>query len=390
MKLWDQYVDLLKPAGELIGQTWAPDSAKAQAELCRQLAMNISQGYFLHCQSDPAHPDWAPFLNSVFALQPNPDAVYHYAPVSGEGTYRIIGNRGTLPVVGFATGKYAIGMGDPPGPGYNNYDVDRLKIEAGGSFEVIFSGERPAGHSGNWLYLHPDSQFLMLREFSNNWGYEVDVRVAIERLDSPPLKPMLTPEVIDKQLRKLFGQYVECLTRQSLGSIERVRKKGQINKMGMHDFQDLMNSDEWPQAYFECIYDIQPDEALIIESELPETRPYWNVQVIDGLWNQVEQVYRQSSLNGYQAAVDADGKFRAVLSLEDPGIQNWLDTGGNIYGMLIGRWYRCSSNPTPSVKKVRFKDLRQHLPATTPTISAGARNEQLRQRRIGAQLRRRW
>ena len=44
---------------------------------------------------------------------------------------------------------------------------------------------------------------------------------------------------------------------------------------------------------------------------------------------------------------------------------------------------RCYSKP-------KLKDLRQHLPASTPTISAEARAEQLRQRRIGAQLRRRW
>src|ERR1035438_618715 len=123
--------------------------------------------------------------------------------------------------------------------------------------------------------------------------------------------------------------------------------------MGLHSFEDLGNGKDWPQAYFECIYDIAQDEALILETELPEKRHYWNVQVIDGLWNQVELVYRQSSLNGHQAVVDADGRFRAVLSLEDPGVANWLDTGGHTYGLLIGRWYRCSSHPTPTLRKVK-------------------------------------
>ena len=390
MELWNQYVDLLKPAGEVIARTWAPQSEKAQAELCRQLAMNISQGYFLYCQSTAEHPDWAPFSNSVFLLQPNPDAVYYYSPVSGHGTYRITGERGNAPVVGFATGKVMIGMGDPPGPGHNNYDVDNLKLEADGTFEVIFSSQRPAGYTGNWCYLNPESRFILLRQFSYDWGREQDVRLAIERLDSPPLKPALTPAVIDQQLRALFGSYAECLSRQMLGAFDRMRNKGLVNKMGLHDYADLGNGGEWPQAYFECIYDLQPGEALVIESELPEKRHYWNIQVADGLWNQVELVYRQSSLNGHQAVVDADGRFRAVLSLEDPGIHNWLDTGGNLFGSLIGRWYRCSSHPTPKVTKVPFKDLRQHLPATTPSITAEARNEALRQRRLGAQLRRRW
>ena len=390
MKLWNDYVDLLKPAGEVIARTWAPQSAKAQAELCRQLAMNVAQGYFLYFQSDPDHPDWAPFENSVFLLQPNPDAVYYYAPVSGDGTYRIVGERGNAPVAGFATGKVMIGMGDPPGPGFNNYDLDKLELGAEGSFEVIFSGERPAGYTGNWLYLHPEARFILLRQFSYDWGRERDVRLAIERLDAPVLKPAQTPEVIDRQLRALFGSYAECLSRQMLGSIERMRSKGLVNSMALHDFADLGNSGEWPQAYFECLYDLQPGEALVLETELPEQAHYWNVQVADGLWNQVELVYRQSSLNGLQAAIDDDGRFRAVLSVEDPGIHNWLDTGGNLFGSLVGRWYRCSSHPTPTVTKIALSDLDRHLPRSTPRIAPEQREAQLRKRRIGAQLRRRW
>ena len=390
MEKWNEYVDLLKPAGELIAKTWAPDDPQVQADLCKQLAMNFSQGYFMYCQSTPQHPDWMPFENSVFMLQPNPDAVYYFAPVDGRGVYHIVGERGNAPVVGFATGKVMLGTGFPPGPGYNNYDVDDLDIAADGSFEVVFSEERPAGCTGNWLHLHPEARFILLRQGSYDWGRETDARLAIERLDSPPLKPRLTPEDIDRQLRSLFGTYVDCLTRTALMSIDRVRAKSPANQFSLHNFQDLGNSKDWPQAYWECIFDIAADEALILETELPEERHYWNVQVIDGLWNQVELVYRNSSLNGHQAAIDSDGRFRAVLSLQDPGIQNWLDTGGNSFGMLIGRWYRCSSYPVPKLTKVKLGNLRRHLPDSTPAFSAAQRAEQLRRRRVGAQLRRKW
>ena len=390
MRSWSEYVDLLKPAAELIADTWAPENVQVQADLCKQLAMNIAQGYFLYFQSDADHPDWAPFENSVFTLQPNPDAVYYYAPVSGEGVYRVTGERGNAPVVGFATGKNMIGMADPPGPGYHNYDVDDLRLEADGSFEVIFSSERPTGHEGNWLYLHPQAKFILLRQFSVDWGKEKDVRLAIERLDAPALKPALSAEVIDRQLRALFGGYVKRLSQIGIGTVDRVRNKGLVNKMALHDFKDLGNGGDWPQAYFECVYQIARDEALILETELPERRHYWNVQVIDGLWNQVELVHRQSSLNGHQARTDSDGRFRAVLSAVDPGVPNWLDTGGNLFGMLVGRWYRCSSHPTPTLTKVPLAELRGHLPSDTPHVSVEERARQIAARRRGAQLRRRW
>ena len=112
--------------------------------------------------------------------------------------------------------------------------------------------------------------------------------------------------------------------------------------------------------------------------------------MIDALWNQIELVHRQTSLNGHQARIDSDGRFRAVLSVEDPGVHNWLDTGGHRKGMLIGRWYRCSSHPTPTLSVIEVADIRRHLPADTPAISGAERARALHERRVGAQLRRRW
>ncbi|MNF36953.1 hypothetical protein D3C84_178610 [compost metagenome] len=387
---WADYVDLLKAAAEVEHQLWDPQDPQLRAELYRQFAMNLSQGYFLYFQADPDHPDWAPFENSVFLAQPNPDAVYHYSAVSGSGIYRVQGNRGNVPVAGFATGKNMIGMANPPGPGFNNYDLDMLEIAEDGSFEVIFSNERPQGHTGNWLYLHPESRFLLLRQFSYDWGHERDVRVAIERLDHDELKPSMSVEAIDQQLRELFGGYVKRLSQLCQGIVRNSRDSRPLHQMQLVTYSELGNGDDWPQAYYECVYELQPGEALILETELPQQHVYWNVQVVDALWNQVELVHRQSSLNGHQAHLDSDGRFRAVLSVEDPGIANWLDCGGNLRGMLIGRWYRSSSHPTPTLTKVKFAELHRHLPADTPRTTPAQRAEALRTRRIGAQLRRRW
>jgi hypothetical protein len=387
---WESYVDLLKEASGLENKLWQPEGEHLRSALYRQFAMNLSQGYFLYFQSSPEHPEWAPFENSVFLAQPNPDSIYYYAPVSGAGVYRVTGQRGNSPVVGFATGKNLIGMADPPGPGYNNYDIDDLEIDADGSFEIIFSAEKPSGHTGNWLYLHPESQFIILRQFSYDWGREIDVRVAIERLDLTSIKPSMPPEEIDRRLRDLFGGYVRRLSELCLNVVDNDRRNHPLNEMYLHTYEDLGTSDQWPQAYFQCAYEIERDEALIIETDLPEKHIYWNIQVIDALWNQVDLVYRQSSLNGHQAILDSDRKFRAVLSIDDPRVPNWLDTGGNLKGMLTGRWYRCSSHPLPTIRRVKLSDLRQFLPADTPTVSPSQRDEKIRLRSIGAQLRRHW
>ncbi len=391
MKTWAEYVELLKPAGDILANTTAPVDEQLRADLYRQISMNLSQAYFLLMMADPRYPEFVPYLNSGFLLQPNPDAVYYVASLDGAGVYRVTGERGNSPVVGFATGNKMFGTnGLEMGKGFGNYDANDLALDSEGRFSVIFSAERPAGYDGDWLHLDPRSDFLMLRHFSYDWGNERDLRVAIERLDKPAEpKARLTPEEVDAKLRHVFA-YACDVTRVAMAQIKRTQDGGFVNKMHIHTFQEMGNGQDWPQAYFEMIFDIGPDEALVIESELPETRTYWNVQVIDGLWNQVDIPYRQSSLNGHTAKVDSDGKFRAVLSHTDPGYHNWLDTGGNGYGMLIGRWYRCSSTPTPQVTKVKLAEVAARLGSGSPRASAEDRAAQLRQRLIGNQLRRKW
>lgn len=391
MKPWAEYVDLLKPAGDILDETTGPVNEQLRADLYRQFSMNLSQAYFLLMMADPRWPEFIPFENSAFLLQPNPDSIYYVASVEGSGIYRIVGERGNSPVAGFATGNKLFGTnGVQPGKGFGNFDLDDLTLNADGRFSVIFSAERPVGYAGDWLLLHAEADFILLRQFSYDWGNERDVRLAIERLD-PPAAPRarMTPDELDVRLRKVFA-YTADVSRVGMAAVRRPHDGGFINKMHIHTFEDMGNGNDWPQAYFEMVHQTAHDEALVIESELPETRTYWNVQVIDGLWNQVDVPYRQSSLNGHTAKVDPDGKFRAVLAHTDPCYYNWLDTGGSTYGMLIGRWYRCSSTPTPQITKMKLADVAGYLGDRSQRATPDERAAQLRQRLIGNQLRKKW
>ena len=383
---WSEYVELLKPAGELRSLLLDPDSEQLRAELYRQLLMNLSSGYFLYFQSSPEHPDWAPFLNSVFVLQPNPDDTYLLAPVRGDGIYRISGTRGTVKLLTFSTGRNMMGMSAEPGRNFDYFDADDLALGADGTLEVILSAERPTGHKGNWWPLHREAEFILVRQRSYDWGGEQDARLAIERLDPQPPKPRQSIETIDRQMRALLAGFAAQLSRQWLTYQKSARDRGLVNRL---EFTTMGNA-VGGQYYWQGIFDVAPDEALILEAELPETRPYWNVQLNDELWNALEFIYRQSSLNGHQARVDSDGRFRAVIAHVDPGVANWLDPVGSRQGMLIGRWYGCSSTPLPTLTRVPLADVRQHLPADTTTVTAAGREAQLRARRLGAQLRRRW
>lgn len=144
------------------------------------------------------------------------------------------------------------------------------------------------------------------------------------------------------------------------------------------------------QQYWLCRYEQAEDEALIFETVMPARVRYWNLQLNDMIWNAVDYIYRQSSVNGAQATLDSDGSFRAVIVLRDPGVPNGLDTGGNRQGTLVGRWYEAHVHPIPTLRKVPLAQVRDHLPDDTPHIAAKERSASLLLRARGAQLRRRW
>ena len=107
-------------------------------------------------------------------------------------------------------------------------------------------------------------------------------------------------------------------------------------------------------------------------------------------WAAIVSEYRLSSINGATGKPSSDGKLRAVVSLEDPGVPNWLDTAGFTEGTLWGRWYGCDSTPLAMIKRVPIAKVRDFLPADTPQIKPDQRAKKLRERVSAAQRRRRW
>jgi hypothetical protein len=389
---WRDYVTPLAPIGErLLPLMRDPDDPQLRQELYRFLYSQISSAYMGRLYADAEHPDFWPFLNQAYnTFAPNPDASYYMTPIDGKGFYRISGFRGTVRIANFQIGGgtlYPLGTGSP-GDTYANYDLDRLPgVKKDGTFDVLLSAERPAGYKGNWWKLDPRATYIIVRQFSYDWLREQDGRFAIERVDRPAIKPRQSAEQIDANLRQI-PVWVETWTRASLRWLANVRAKGLVNKVSIHDNNSA--GGVLTQKYIEGLFELEPGEALVYETEMPKRCRYWNLQITDALWSSIDWMNRQTSLNGHSARIDRDGRLRIVISAEDPGVPNWIDTAGYKSGALLGRWTECSSAPTPTVTKINLADVRKALPADTPTVTAEARDAAIRERRKGAQLRRRW
>ena len=384
-------LDLLKPlelAVDEIANTWRPDDPAYRADVYRQIMMQFSYGYFAFFHADAEHPDWAPLWNPVFTLQPNPDDLYLYCPISSDYSYRITGNRGTVFMTTFTTQLSLSGMpweNDMVGAYYNDIDSGDLHVEPDGSFELLLSTERPDSYGGNWLKIAKGARVLMTRYRSYDWETEIDPQMSIECLNPKGLKPRLSQAEIIERIDHMANMPVRA-TKLFYGMQNAVRQR-----VGVNVFEPAFYGGSFArQVYLPAVYEFEIGEALIIETELPEVRRYWNFQLNDPYFNATEYVYRLSSTNGHFAKLSSDGKFRAVVSLEDPGVPNWLDAAGFTQGTIYGRWYDCDSHPVPTIKRVKLAELRDHLPPDTPAVTSEQRAEELRRRVRACQRRRRW
>ncbi len=387
MSDWEERIAAFGATQELLALLADPADPQAGAEAERLFWMALASGWFT-AFADPDFPDFVPAVNThIHCVGTNPDFIYASASIDGAGSYVLSGTRGAGLFLLLDIAAGGLGVMDTLGRSLGLLDFDRLNLDGQGRFSLLLSAERPADWTGDWRQLDPAARSLTLRQASYDWGAGNEARIAIERTDKAHSPRRRSAADIAERLAALAA-YPKRLAGMALGFMAGQRAKNLWNRLEHDDWAG--QGGVQGQHYYQGLFKLEPGKALVLETELPDTVRYWNVQLSDMLWNSVDWMNRQSSLNGGQARIDSDGRFRAVIALEDPGVPNWLDPGGNSEGAIMLRWTEASSGPEPVLRLVDLADLRSELPPDTPSVSPDEREGQLRARRRSVQWRRRW
>ena len=394
-KEWNSYIGPLQPIAEkLAANLTDPQDPQLRREMYRALFAGISVGYLGLLNADAQHPDFFPYTTQAYnALANNPDDDYYVTPIEDSGVYKISGYRGTVKKVDFQIGAGLFiprGMIDGfyLGKNLGNFNLkDDVHLKKDGSFEVILSRERPTGYKGDWWKMGEGASNILVRQISYDWLHEVDARLAIERLDTPAVKPRPSAEQLDANLKQI-AVWTEQTVTASATFIKGIRSQQGVNNIAYKDLS--LYAGKRSQRYAYGGFDLKPDEALIIEAKVPQQCDYWSIHLVDDFGFILDWMNRQTSLNGFTAKVDKDGVFRVVVSAQDPGVPNWLDNAGYKTGAIQVRWEKCNEYPTHTTRLVNIADLRKFLPAETPAVTPEARDASIRLRRKGAQMRKRW
>ena len=319
---------------------------------------------------EPDYPQFLTFLNTrIHWGLPATDCHYQWAPVHGDNVYRISGDRGTARVFDIETRRdHFAHIAD-----WTLHDrLPRCEVGPNNHVEIIASRERPAG-ARNWVQLAEGPGNIIYRQYYYDWNTEQPARLSIvnENAKYPP--PALTAAVIADRM-ELVCDWLRDVPKR-FAQVVNTYYAAPANSMVFDTIEFGWKSLKYGKGLYQCA----PDEALILEVKLPKSH-YWSIQLCSHFWEARDYHLRQTSLNGHQAEIDEDGMFRAVISHGDPGIANWLDAGGHEEGLLAIRYYEPDSTPIPTMRRVKLAELREALPASTPAISAEARQKALRDR----------
>lgn len=351
----------------------SPVPGEVESEGVRYALGLITSGVLQALQlADPATPKIVrnPDSEAKWGAE-NVDNQYLWARVSPEFQYRIFGHRSNVFEALLETKDGYMQLGDDRV--FDTQFLTELELAPDGTFEILLAAERPAGHRGNFMTMPPGTQYFCVRQYFVDWENERPARFDIERIGGvgerpAPYTPHHTAQLLDEagrwvlQSARFWTEWVDQLRRDFV--------KGEIKPAApfVGGARDIVYGNDW--------WAIEPDEAMVIEFEPPDAR-YWQIQLCDVWFRTMDWATRQTGLNHFQARADRDGRVRVVIAHRDPGIQNWLDTGGHPEGMLQYRWIFTKNNPAPTAKIVPFEKIRSALTPDTPAYATEERRAAL-------------
>ncbi len=374
LRAWRDFCRRIEALGERMQGEGFPsgpaDRAEGIAHLADQVACRL--GWAIgHC--DPT----APFFHRSNDLVtqwggPNQDNAYHHARIDPSLRYRIRGRMHSCDEFVLTLRAGFMHM-ETWGTRAALSSSDR-GIRRGDDFELLLGGD---GSDPAWIAIPEGVTTASLREYYLDWAPEEPAVFTIECLDELPAPPRATGAQVAERLAQALAQ-TERSIRYWNDYLREHRAKGSDNQFAL-PMKVAKGLDVARYAF--CFFDLAPDEALYIESAVPDAR-YWGLQLATlGWFEQVDPIHRITSINQQQAVIDADGRLRVVLAHADPGVANWLDSGGHREGLLTLRWFWPRSDPEPTTRVVPLREIAARMPAGAVRVDAAARRREIRRRK---------
>lgn len=308
----------------------------------------------------------------------NPDNIYRIVPIDGALRYELRGQR-------FQPGPADVTFSLISNPTSQNtvafLDGRDLVLNPDGSYVITIDAD-PANGRANHLQSTSQVVQLFIRNNLGDWETETPDDLTIVRTDTATAPAAPSDQQI---LLNAYGALQQAVLFYGVGALAVKTHSNPVNTLPSPQ-QSATLGTLVSQASSFGHFRLGEGEGLLIRLTRGGAG-YFVVPVTDPWMITVDPARHQSSLNQAQAVPDADGHYTFVVSPQDPGLANWLDSAGLREGTLMVRWQGLPESapeaPAVSAEVVALADLRTSLGDTVAWVDATTRAERLARRQAG-------
>lgn len=404
------------PDQENIDRLSAAVDAYAMASAFQQQLLNSNKPTVV-MQVAPPHAWYGQSAGASRILYDNPDTIYRFMGVNGASSYVITGRFADLANLPADT-SFSVLTG-LTGNTAAVLTKDQLVIGDDGTFTITLD-RTPANGRPNHLQLTADTTIVATRNTLSDWANQQPMSLEITRTGGPPNSlfsqlggfaiPGIGPAVVRSKLLTTLVSLVPPLP--FVPPVLRGAVTAVIMALGVQREATYMavattdpttgeriepNVLKNPARNAEFLatqlqsagyFQLADDQALVITIDRAGAG-YFVVPVTDD-WTITKDYWNeQTSLNNAQAVADDAGNttYTLVVSPTDPGVANWVSTGGLNQGTLSIRFQDIDPDvtqlPTVSARVVSLSELPSVLPAGTQYVTETQRAAQIASRKAG-------
>jgi hypothetical protein len=411
-----QFAGVDGPDQENIGRLNAAVDAYAMASAFQQQLLNSNKPTVV-MQVAPPHAWYGQNVGASRILYDNPDTIYRFMGVNGASSYVITGKFAdlanlpadtTFSVLTGLTGNTAAVL-----------TKDQLVIGDDGTFTITLD-RTPANGRQNHLQLTADTTIVATRNTLSDWANQQPMSLEITRVGGPPNSlfsqlggfaiPGIGPAVVrSKLLTALVSSvpplpFVPTVLRGAVTAVIMalgVQREAQYMAVATTDpttgeriepnvLKNPARNAEFLATQLQSAgyFQLADEEALVITIDRAGAG-YFIVPVTDD-WTVTKDYWNeQTSLNNVQSVADdaAGTTYTIVVSPSDPGVANWVSTGGLNQGTISIRFQdidpAVTQLPTVSARVVALSELASVLPPNTQYVTAAHRAAQIATRKAG-------
>lgn len=333
---WDTLLSMFSDLAQVVQDDARND--RERLEGYRNLARVIALCSELSLDVDPDVPRFFPMTTPMRQVGgPNPDGEYDLCALTPGRSYRITGHRGSVTYLGF---QVMAGTGLTPRRQATYVSDADLSMAADGTFTFVLATADP-GTGEDWVQIPEDSSAVVVRQYIADRQAEEIATYSITQLEPAGPVAALTDATLAEQLTAFTWTAFKLMT---LHRTVLPELRTETNRLITAEAAALGSENTTPDnLYMLGSFDLAPGQALVLDIEPPDTR-YWSI-TLENAWHECLDPFRIRSA-GTQAGFTtrADDTVRVAIAADDPGVPNWLDTGGRQQGFIVLRWL---DNPEP-------------------------------------------